>query len=117
MKILTDILIISLFCNGWYLITRHGMALFFLHKLYLWLSNGVMKADNEVVWMLCHKPILKIIYKPLFGCVTCMASIWGSLAYFVLNNFTLSWGYPVVIIACTSVNVLIYRILDILYKD
>lgn len=115
MKILTDILIISLFCNGWYLVTRQGMALCFIHKFYLRLSNGVIKDDGEVVWMLCHKPILKTIYKPLFGCVTCMSSIWGSLAYFVLNNFTISWIYPVVIIACACMNVLIYRLMEKLY--
>lgn len=103
MKTLIDILIISLFCNGIYIVTRYGMILFFIRDFYARLANGVIKSDDEVSWMLCHKPVLRFFYKPLFGCLPCMASIWGTVGYFCLGNL-LSFEYPVIIIAVACMN-------------
>jgi len=114
MKILTDILIISLFCNGWYLITGHGMVFFFFHKWYVESIGGCIRSDGEVIWNGYRwiDKILRFFYNPLFGCITCMASIPGSLAYFVLNNFTISWIYPITIIGAACTNLIINRIYD-----
>lgn len=111
MKILTDILIISLFCNGVYLTTRQNMIFYFLHDWYLELSEGLLKSDGEIQWLSGGRRVLRFIYKPLFGCLPCMASIWGSVGYFCLGN-SLNWQYPVIIIAVVCVN----RIINQLYE-
>jgi hypothetical protein len=109
MTILTDILIISLFCNGWYLITHDGMALDPLRKKYLDFAGGLELANGFIEWE-NYYPILKFLYKPLFGCVICYASIWGSLVYWSIDN---SWiHYPIVIISSSCVNLLIKNIYD-----
>lgn len=119
MKILTDILIISLFCNGWNLITSDGMVLFFIRKGYLSLASAIQRSDGEIVWDCYYNPlwsrfyrsILKFFYKPLFGCLPCMSSIWGTLVYFGLGN-DLNLIYPIVIISAAGVNLLIHKIYE-----
>jgi hypothetical protein len=103
---ITQIILISIFCNGWYLITRQGMILFFLHNWYLELFKGFIRADGDVEWMYKTSPeIPRFFYKPLFGCVTCMASIWGSIGYLILNGFDdiVKYIFTIVCVACLNV--------------
>jgi hypothetical protein len=36
-----------------------------------------------------HAKFLKPFLKPLFGCVVCMSSVWGSLVYWLMQPLTL----------------------------
>jgi hypothetical protein len=118
MKIILDIIIISIFCNGWYLITRQGMLFFFLHDWYLWMCNGFIMANGETEFIYPdQRQFQRFFYSPLFGCVTCMASIYGTIIYLILNDFSISWLWPITIIASSYMNLLLNRLLDILYKD
>jgi hypothetical protein len=107
MRILIDILIISLFCNGWYLITN-GLLLDPLRKFYIELGGGIEYSNGDVYWM--KGRILKFFYKPLFGCVTCMASIPGSIVYWTIDNSLIY--YPIVIIGASCTNLLIHKLYD-----
>jgi hypothetical protein len=112
MKILINILIISIFCNGIYLITRPGMILFFIHDWYLDLCKGFIRSDGDTEFIYRTFPIIpRFFYKPLFGCLPCMASIWGSVGYFVLGN-SLNWEYPIVIICVACVNRIVNQIYE-----
>jgi len=71
--ILTTIAI-SLFCNGLYLICEDGMILSPVRE---WLEKRIGQY---------------MIYKPIIGCVTCMASIWGTVVFFTLHDYCL-WPY------------------------
>jgi hypothetical protein len=109
---IATIIIISLFCNGIYLITRQGMILFFIHEWYLEVSKGFIRADGETEWMYRTFPTVpRFFYNPLFGCLPCMASIWGTLAYFGLGN-SFNWEYPIVIVAVACVN----RVINGIYE-
>jgi hypothetical protein len=112
---IATIIIISLFCNGIYLTTRQGMILFFLHNWYLEVSKGFFRSDGEIEWIYKQPTILKFFYKPLFGCLPCMASIWGTVAYYGLGN-ALNWEYPIIIISCVFVNIFINTIYELLYN-
>jgi len=110
---ITSLIIMSLFCNGWYLITRPNMILFYIHKKYVQAIGGDFTGDGFEIWYE-NKPFWKWLYKPLFGCVTCMASIWGSIAYWSIYSWNLGslQFYPVAIIATSALNLIINRIYD-----
>jgi hypothetical protein len=114
MRILIDILIISLFCNGWYLITSQGMVLNIVREWYLTIAGGIENSSGEVYWSKLfqnkYQRVLAFIYKPLFGCVTCMSSIWGSLVYWTIDNSLIY--YPIVIIGAACTNLLINKLYD-----
>jgi len=103
MNIIIDILIISLFCNGWYLICDHGMILHPLHRAYINLYQDIHPDSIRY-------KILSFFYKPLFGCVTCMASIWGSAVYWTISESLIL--YPITIIGAACGNILINSIYD-----
>jgi hypothetical protein len=119
MSILYNILIISLFCNGWYLITHDGMIFDFLRKWYLEIAGGLEHASGTVYWSKncdggpAYNRVLKFLYNPLFGCIICMSSIWGSLIYWILF-YKLAWMslvlWPVVIVSAACVNLFIYNL-------
>jgi hypothetical protein len=106
-----EIIIISLFCNGWYLITHDGMLFDPVRKSYLNICDAVERSDGQIIWGYNHD-FLKFFYKPLFGCIICMASIPGSIAYWIINDFTLDnlTKYPVIIICVAFVNYLLHNI-------
>jgi hypothetical protein len=103
MSILINILIISLFCNGWYLICDRGMVLFPIHQAYLSIYSDIH--PDKII----HR-VLAFLYKPLFGCVTCMASIWGSLVYWTISDNLILW--PITIIGAACGNILINSIYE-----
>jgi hypothetical protein len=108
---IATIIIISLFCNGIYLATREGMILYFFHDKYLDIAKGFIRADGEVEWIYKQPTILRFFYKPLFGCLPCMASIWGTVAYFGLGN-SFNWVFPIVIISVACMN----RVINSIYE-
>jgi hypothetical protein len=112
-NMIAQIILISLFCNGWYLITRQGMIFFFLHRWYVEASKGFFRADGEVEWMYRTAPALpRFIYKPLFGCLPCMASIWGSTGYVMLNGFNDFVNYIFTIVCVACLNLIIKNIYE-----
>ncbi len=94
MKLLLIISLMSLFCNGWYMITHHGMLLDPARKFFLTITGGWERNDGGIEW---DDPepswfkfilVIRFIYKPLFGCIICMSSIPGSVAYWTISHFT-----------------------------
>ena len=99
--LLINIIVISLFCNGIKRLFGDGTLLGWLGDLMLeWLP----------LW-LC---------KPLFWCCACMASVWGTVGYLLLYEF--SWGwigigfYLFVLITVSGTNVLIWRVSEFFLK-
>jgi hypothetical protein len=110
-----DIIIISLFCNGWYLITRDGLILDPVRRFYLDLCGVIEQSNGEIKW---EKGFHKFLYQPVFGCIICMASIPGSIAYWTINEFTednlIQW--PIYIICVAFVNYLFYLLIKNMEK-
>jgi len=78
-----NIILIALICNGISIATNERMILY--------------KVD---IWLEAKLPIW--IYKPLLGCVNCMASIWGTAIHFYMGGSLHDW--PIVIISAIFVN-------------
>lgn len=64
--IIYELIILGLFCNGLSLAAEEGMI---LYKSKKWME------ENMPVW----------IYKPVIGCVWCMASYWGIILHSILS--------------------------------
>ncbi len=81
---------------------------------------GVYKASEPEMIL---EPVRNLIYKivtneylrkPLFGCVYCMASIWGTIAYILL--YLLGYGYSpaghlLCCVCCVAMNGIIVNLL------
>lgn len=55
-------------------------------------------------WLELHLPYY--ISKPLFMCIPCMASAWGTLLWFVQWNGTLSFGLLFFVLGVAGINYL-----------
>lgn len=77
------IIIVSLACVGLRVSMGHGMLLHFLQQVY-------DRASTRI----------KFVLKPVIGCVTCMASVWGLLGVGVWASFDTNLKLTM-IIACT----------------
>lgn len=56
----------SMICYGFRFVTSEGEALYFIRQFFEWLGR-VFNAEES----------MEIAVKPLYGCVNCMASVWG----------------------------------------
>lgn len=98
MNILIEILILALFCNGLYIASEDHM---------------ILERPNR--WM--EKSLPLWIYKPVLGCIYCMASIWGVVVYFVVNGTTTDlYHLPILIICGCFANGLVRTIYDLIYN-
>ena len=108
MNILIDILIIGIFCNGWFIITRDGMI---LDGFRIWLDQSIKPTS-----------ILRHLYTPFIGCIICMSSFWGSLIYYIISDITpqnigiIAMNYPIVIIGAAFGNYLLFNLLELIKK-
>ncbi len=99
---LTHILITSLAIIGLHKATGEGMILFYIAE-----------------WLFKHLP--KWLYTPLLGCPPCMASIWGTAGFLLMEPLTPYWALPfqwaAFVLAVCGLNTLIYSTLNWLESD
>jgi hypothetical protein len=56
-------------------------------------GHGIIKDSKYVLWFLRHWSVKYFghnLSKPLFTCIPCMASVWGSVWYFATNTIEAS---------------------------
>lgn len=86
----------SLFCYGVYVSGQDNMI---FSKLAKW------SKDN-----------MGVIHKPLFGCIYCMASIWGTVSYSIiqlaLSEAFNPFEWIVCCVICISLNKFVYNNLE-----
>lgn len=97
MNPLVEILLISLFCLGWFTISDTGMV---LEPFKLWVDKT-----------LPVKGFLRALYMPIFGCPVCYASFWGTTLHFTMDGSLKMW-LPVIV----SVAFMNSMLLDIKHK-
>ena len=106
------IIIISLYCNGLHIITREGQLFYplrtFIEDLLFVKLAGAIPAT---AW---YKQLPTFVYKPLMGCIKCMASFWGIvISLTVLNlNLNLLWQIPLICISASALNAVIYQLYE-----
>jgi len=104
--ILQIVLIISLFCNGLYIITRPGMLFEFLDR---WLYQLIFPKRSQDI-----KPFHTQLYKPILGCIKCMASVWGIFICLVMLKFSpaLLFQIPVICICASALNAILFQLYE-----
>lgn len=85
------VLICSLMCTLMHVSTHEGMI---FHRFAQWYKKDMP------VWLI----------KPLFDCLTCMCSIWGT-SYWLLSDTDLSW--LVFVLAVGGMNTIIASLLEL----
>jgi hypothetical protein len=97
-KVLIEILLIALFCNGLQLASEEGMI---FHRI-------ARKIKSWPEW----------INKPIIGCIYCMASVWGTIIHtaFNYNNIPGMVTLPIVIVASVYLNGLVGELLALLQE-
>lgn len=105
-----QIVIISLFCCGLKASTSHGYLLHFVKRGLVALLGGTITWRPDFIEEEVKLKWGNDIYKPILGCVTCMASVWGVIIYSLLNDYTIASIYtlPMIILACSALNTLIW---------
>lgn len=114
--IITKLFLISAFCVGWKVLTSEGMRLHPLAKWFKRMVEGRPPGPSEPrrKW----KKRGEWIYKPVFGCVMCYASFWGSIVYWVLTVFVFQHGvtiqtltaWPLICIMAVGLNGFFYGV-------
>jgi hypothetical protein len=93
-----ELFLLALFCNGLQYASAEGYLLYPFYKI----------AERFPKW----------IFKPIIGCIYCMASCWGVVihtAYCYISNCNLPYlliGYPIVMIGGVFVNGLVKDLID-----
>lgn len=95
-RLIIEILILSVFCNGLYIAAEDGM---------------ILSRPNR--WM--EKKLPLWIYKPLLGCIYCMASIWGAVVHLVLSGIANLHYLPILIICGCFTNGFVRTLYDLVY--
>lgn len=119
-NILITISLMSIFCNGWYMITRNGMILDSVRKLFLAIAGGYDRSDGGIEWdeyKEFHLVLIpRYIYKPLFGCIICMSSIPGSVAYWVACSFQFTnqnlIQWPIACVCASFMNYFLFTLIE-----
>lgn len=101
MNLLIEILILSIFCNGLYIAAEDHMILEKFRRF----------MEKRPKW----------IYKPIIGCIYCMASFWGVSIHGVWGvtfgfSIQMILTLPIIIIGGCFVNGLVRALYDLIYR-
>jgi len=116
------ILLVSLFTTGLYVA---GHQPFLLFELRYWYAVKVLKgfyqldADGNELYHFGsrrQKSKAEYFFKPVWGCLPCMASVWGVVIYSLVATYDIHSIYelPIIIIGASGLN---YIIKSHLLKD
>lgn len=104
------IILTSVFTQGLFIV---GQDPYILAPFRQWLAaklGGVaMYNDNELYFefdnWICE------LWKPIWGCPTCMASIWGIISYSIFYEYSINtlWILPLFIISVSCLNFIIFN--------
>lgn len=136
-EIILLIVIISLWCNGLFLITGKDNDLTFSF-IGIWYDKLLLKRRDKFskkVFNIAYNPHTPEyteamerhenkkhnyihrytwITNPLFSCITCMSSFWTFVWYSILRTYTLDSYYeiPLIILSCAFLNTLLFHIYE-----
>lgn len=105
------IILTSIFTQGLFVI---GQDPYILAPLRLWLASklgGLARYDGEEVYFDFNNEIVGELWKPFWGCPTCMASFWGLLFYVLFFSFSVDslWQIPMLCVCASALNFIIFN--------
>jgi len=138
-QLIFTILISSLFCLGWNIITSEGNLLYFIRKPFNVIYDSTEPLENRISLLYMNLQLLKVscfekdntlkeignlkralmfhkiinfFAKPVIHCITCYGSVWGATVFIALNGFAINNIHYIIInsVAVAFVNTFIYKI-------
>lgn len=74
-----------LFCLGWRIVTDEGQLLYFIKKPFEDNYNRINALTELGKKTPISRTVIYYIGKPFVMCITCMASIWGTIIFWTIN--------------------------------
>ena len=105
------IILTSLFTQGFFIVGQEPYILApFRHWLAAKLGGVALIDDNELYYDFNKVGVAKI-WKPFWGCPTCMASFWGIVSYSIFFTYSLNtlWQLPLLIVSVSCLNFIIFN--------
>lgn len=105
------IILTSLFTQGLFVV---GQEPYILSPFRAWLAaklGGLARYDESELFFEFDKNWVGELWKPFWGCPTCMASFWGILIYCLVCPLSIQSIYelPVLIISVSCLNFIIFN--------
>lgn len=111
--IIEQILITSLFTSGLYITTTEPYLLAWVRDwIGLLILDGYYEEDiNGTCYIEFNQNWKYLIWKPLLGCLPCMASFWGIILYLIFNVITINSIYelPIILFGASAINYIVNR--------
>lgn len=79
-----------LFCLGWRIVTDEGQLLYFIKKPFEDNYNRINALTELGKKTPISRTVIYYIGKPFVMCITCMASIWGTVIFIAINGIQVS---------------------------
>jgi hypothetical protein len=100
----------SLFTLGLF-ITGYGFVLCPLRAFIAKMLGGKAAIDDGVWYYFFYNHWADKLWKPLWGCYTCMPSLWGIAIYSFLMPYTWATFYelPILILSSACINFIIFN--------
>lgn len=110
METLATIVLISLVCNGLYLVTSEGYLLYFVRE---WLDKKLIKSRKTEGGILIQEEEISWLYYPLLYCIVCMASFYSLIWFLLFENLTLAnyLRLPFVMAGVSFLNLFLWNLL------
>lgn len=126
-QLISTIVITSLFCNGWNIITDKGNVLHFIRKPFDSAMDNIDHLEQKINLLsqfknnkyhvdylskkLLFNKVLYYIGKPFVLCITCYSSIWGFSVFVALNGLHIDTIPHLIInsVSAAYLNTLIYK--------
>lgn len=75
-------------------------------------GNGIISDSKFVLWWFRFKAnriFGHFLSKPLFTCIPCMASVWGTAGYWITHPFEVQsvWGWPVYVCVLAGIGTMV----------
>jgi len=108
LEYLAEAFLVSLKISFVYVSFKRGMIFHFVYLAFEWFW-AQLPSNDWLISLTCY------LRKPLYGCIICMASIWGIL--FSLYRFELSLNYLLFLFTVGGLNYLISTFLSLASKE
>lgn len=105
------ILLTSLFSLGLFVTGQEGYILYPIRKFIAHSLGGFLKMQEDEWFYEFSGSWEGNLFKPFWGCPTCMASVWGCVIYLLFENVTRATIHelPVLIICSAGLNFIIFN--------
>lgn len=105
------ILLTSLFSLGFFIVGQQGFVLGGIRRRFANSLGGYLRFDDNEAYYDFEGHWTGELFKPIWGCPTCMSSFWGVISYLLLAEVSIKTFYelPILIFGVACINFIVYN--------